>query len=75
VKSSEPGQSGDAYDHCYDPVLHSAASRLDVYRHERLAFTEPPRKSSESRRVFKHAFKKLKAVRALLKKALHLIIS
>ena len=39
----------------YDPVaLNHAASRLDVYQHERLAYTEIPPHRPQARSVAKH---------------------
>ena len=45
---SEPGQPNDD-DHCCDTQLIFSAAKLEVYRHERLAYTEPPRKNPRSR--------------------------
>jgi len=51
---SPPGQPKDD-DHCSDTRLIFSAAKLDVYRHERLAYTEPPKKISEPRRILKRA--------------------
>jgi hypothetical protein len=42
---TEPGLPKDD-DHCCDTKLNFSAAKLEVYRHERLANTEPPRKIS-----------------------------
>lgn len=44
----EPGQPHDD-DHGCDTKLIFSAAKLEVYRHERLANTEPPRKISPAR--------------------------
>jgi hypothetical protein len=49
-----PGQPHDD-DHCCDTRLIFSAAKLDVYRHERLAYTEPPKKASQKRMVSKRA--------------------
>lgn len=41
--NSGPGSQNDD-DHCCDIKLIFSAAKLDVYRHERLAYTEPPQK-------------------------------
>ncbi|HWC59844.1 MAG TPA: hypothetical protein VHC44_09130 [Verrucomicrobiae bacterium] len=43
--SPGPGRQND-HDHCCDTDLIFSAAKLDVYRHERLAYTEPPQKIS-----------------------------
>jgi hypothetical protein len=51
---SEPGQPNDD-DHCCDTHLIFSAAKLEVYRHERLAYTEPPRKIAKSQAVNRRA--------------------
>jgi hypothetical protein len=51
---SEPGKP-NADPHCCDTDLIFSAAKLDVYRHERLAFTEPPQKSSTPRKASRRA--------------------
>lgn len=58
----KPAQPGDDDDHCCDTALNLSAAKLDVYRYERLAYTEPPRKSSVSRPIFKRVFAALRAM-------------
>jgi len=43
----EPRQPNDD-DHCCGSHSIFAAAKLDVYRHERLAYTEPPQKIAKS---------------------------
>ena len=43
-----PGQPNDD-DHCCDTRLIFSAAKLDVYRHEQMANTEPPRKKPGAR--------------------------
>jgi len=54
MNSDEPQPSADDH-HCCDTRLHLSVARLDVYRHEQLAYTEPPQKISRPRRDSKHA--------------------
>jgi hypothetical protein len=54
MNSSEPGQSNDD-DHCCDTKLKFSAAKLDVYRLERLAYTEPPRRGAKARPIFARA--------------------
>jgi len=44
-------QSGQPHDddHCYDTHLTFSAAKLEVYRHERLVNTEPPKKIAPAR--------------------------
>lgn len=42
-------------DHCCNTRLIFSAAKLEVYRHERLAYTEPPRKISREGAVSKRA--------------------
>lgn len=51
--NSEPTNQND--DHCCDTNLIFSAAKLDVYRHERLAHTEPPKKGPPSRRASRRA--------------------
>ena len=51
-------------DHCCDTHLIFSAAKLDVYRHERLAYTEPPQKISAPRPVSRRASSLLKAMAA-----------
>jgi hypothetical protein len=60
---SEPGQPHDD-DHCCDTRLIFSAAKLDVYRHERLANTEPPRKNPVARSDSKGRKAILKAMAA-----------
>ena len=46
----EPQQPNDD-DHCCNTDLIFAAAKLDVYRHERLAYTEPPKRVPDRRTV------------------------
>jgi hypothetical protein len=50
----EPQQPNDD-DHCCNTDLIFSAAKLDVYRHERLAYTEMPSKSATSRGAAKRA--------------------
>jgi len=59
--NSEPGQQNDGH-HCCDTNLNLAAAKLDVYRHERLAYTEPPQKQSAPRPIAKRASAVLSAM-------------
>ena len=52
--NSGPGSQNDD-DHCCDTKLIFSAAKLDVYRHARLAYTEPPQKASEPKPVSKRA--------------------
>jgi hypothetical protein len=63
VNSEEPGLADDGH-HCGDTRLNFSAAKLDVYRHERLAYTEPPQKISQPRPVPKRAAALLKAMSA-----------
>ena len=45
MNSAQAGPPDDG-DDGYDAVLNSSAAKLDVYRHERLAYTETPVKRS-----------------------------
>ena len=58
--NSGPVKNGD--DHCYDSALNRSASKLDVYRHEQLANTEPPVLNSVSRPISKRMSAVLKAM-------------
>jgi hypothetical protein len=60
LNSSEPGKPND--DPCCDTNLIVSAAKLDVCRHERLAFTDPPRKAPEPPPVSKRAAAVLKAM-------------
>jgi len=60
---STPGQPDDD-DHCCDTSLIFSAAKLDVYRHERLANTEPPLKIAKLRPVSKRAAALAKAMAA-----------
>jgi hypothetical protein len=60
---SEPGQPRD--DHGCDGHLIFSAAKLDVYRHERLAYTEPPRRNSASPANSKAALLKAMAAWAM----------
>ena len=61
--SSEEPQLADDDEHCCDTRLNVSAAKLAVYRHERLAYTEPPQKISRSRRpVSKRAAAVLEAM-------------
>jgi hypothetical protein len=62
VNSEETGSVGNG-DHCCDSHLNYSAAKLDVYRHERLAYTEPPQKIAPPRRsVSERASALLKAM-------------
>jgi hypothetical protein len=64
VNSSEPGLPDDD-EHWCDTRLNLSAAKLDVFRHERLAYTEPPKKRSRPRRkISKRADAVLKAMAA-----------
>lgn len=54
---SGPAKGGD---HCYDTALNLSAAKLDVYRLERLAYTEAPIKSA-TQPFFRRAIASLKA--------------
>jgi hypothetical protein len=54
MNSTQPGEPND-HNHPYDSALNSSASKLDVYRHERLAYTEPPVRASAARSICKRA--------------------
>jgi hypothetical protein len=62
VNSSESEPQND--DDCCDSHLNFSAAKLDVYRHERLAYTEPPRKRSVPRQKSRRAADLLKAMAA-----------
>ena len=62
MNSSEPEPQND--DHCCNNDLNFSAAKLDVYRHERLANTEPPQKRSAPRTPSKRAAAVLKAMAA-----------
>lgn len=49
---SEPPNDDD---HCCDSHLIFRAAKLDVYRHERLGYTEPPRRNSKPQRELNRA--------------------
>ena len=51
---SEPGQPHDD-GHCCDTHMIFSAAKLEVYRLERLRFTEPPQKISTPRKVSRRA--------------------
>ena len=40
MNPAQPGPTDD--DHCYDTALNLSAAKLDVYKHEWLAYTEIP---------------------------------
>jgi hypothetical protein len=63
VNSSDLEPKNDD-DHCCDSHLNFSAAKLDVYRHERLANTEPPQKRSASRRASKRSAALLRAMAA-----------
>jgi hypothetical protein len=66
MNSAPPGPTDD--DHCYDTTLNLSAANLDVYKHERLAYTEiPTNKSAAERRATRKA--------ALLKAMYHWVFS
>jgi hypothetical protein len=57
-----PIKNADAADdHCRTTELHSEAAKLDVHRHERLAYTESPMVNSVSQPVSKRGSALLKA--------------
>lgn len=58
--NSGPTKDGD--DHCYDSALRLSASKLDVYRYERLANTEPPVRNTVSQPIPKWFSPVLKAM-------------
>lgn len=60
MNSAPPGPNDD--DHCYDVTLHFSAAKLDVYKHERLAYTEIPIKRSKCRKLFRRTRSALKAL-------------
>lgn len=63
MNSEEPDSPDD--DHCSDTRLNLSAAKLDVFRHERLIYTEPPKKISRPRRkISKRADAMLKAMAA-----------
>ena len=56
MKSARPDRPEDDL---YDPVaFHHAASKLDVYRHERLAYTDIPARQPKSQRPASDRMKK-----------------
>ena len=59
-----PAQSGptDDDDHCCDTTLNLSAAKLDVYKYERLAYTESPMKNSASRPLPRRMPALLKAI-------------
>jgi hypothetical protein len=63
VNSSDPGPQNDD-DHCCDSHLKFSTAKLDVYQHERLAYTEPPQKRSAARPKSRRATALLKAMAA-----------
>lgn len=66
MNPAQPGPTDD--DHCYDTALNLSAAKLDVYKHERLAYTEIP-----IRRVKRLKFSERKA--AFLKAMYHWVHS
>ena len=52
--NSKPENQNDGH-HCCDTDLIFSAAKLGVYRHERLAHTEPPHKKPVQRRVSRRA--------------------
>jgi hypothetical protein len=52
---------GPEDDPCDPVTLHIAASELDVYRHERLAYTEIPARRPKSKRPVSSGLKKFLA--------------
>ena len=54
MNSAQPGLP-DNEAHQYDWALNSSASKLQVYRYERLAYTEPPVRASGSRSIRRRA--------------------
>jgi hypothetical protein len=48
-------ESPDDDDHCCNTDLIISAAKLDVYRHERLSYTEPPSKIVDPRATSKRA--------------------
>jgi hypothetical protein len=65
MNSSEPGQPNDD-EHCCDTKLNFSAAKLDVYRHERLAYTEPPRRCPRPLPIFARASAATRAMCAWL---------
>jgi hypothetical protein len=63
VNLSERRPQNDG-DHGCDSHLNFSAAKLDVYRHERLAYTEPPQKHSEPQRASKRTAVLLKEMAA-----------
>jgi hypothetical protein len=63
MNSDDPGPS-DGDHHCCDTRLHLSAAKLDVYRHERLAYAEPPQKISRPRTKVSKGTAILKAMAA-----------
>lgn len=61
MNSSQPGPPEDD-DHQYDATLNVSASKLEVYRYERLAYTEPPVRACASRSFCKRVSAALKSV-------------
>jgi len=61
MNSDDPGPA-DGDHHCCDTHLHLSVARLDVYRHERLAYTEPPQKFSRPRTAVSKRAAVLKAM-------------
>ncbi len=58
-----PGQPNDD-DHCCDTKLIFSAAKLDVYRHERLAYTEPPLEIAKPQPVSRRSTALLNAMAA-----------
>jgi hypothetical protein len=63
VNSEEPRLADDDHHGC-DTRLNFSAAKLDVYRHERLAYTEPPQKIPQPRPFSKRAAALLRAMSA-----------
>jgi hypothetical protein len=53
MNSTEPEEADDDDDQCCNISLNFSAAKLDVYQHERLAYTEPARRRSASKSIFK----------------------
>jgi len=63
MNSPQSGPTNDDEDHCCNTVLNLSAAKLNVYKHERLAYTEIPVKNSTSTPVSKRTAALLKAMR------------
>jgi hypothetical protein len=61
MNSDQPGEPDD-HNRPYDSALNGSASKLDVYRHERLAYTEPPVRASAARSIRKQTLAVLDAM-------------